>query len=132
MNSMLLAVVGISLMLAGYYTRRPAVAIGASAAWLLFGLWTLSLSTATWDIYYLEFMLGILLFIVCILEGWTLRPKVKNEEPEEDYWDEGWQNNYFERREQFQKRLPRNRVVLIARKNNKEEDDFAESGIIER
>lgn len=99
----------LALMTMGYIFRRPAMALAAGIAWLIFGLYSYSLSAATWDIYYGLFWLGLGMLFVCLLEGFILRPKEEQQEPQEDYWrDEFWVNekaNYFKRREELRKEM---------------------------
>ena len=97
------------LMIAGYHFRRPSIAIASSIAWLIFGYYTRSLSTATWDIYYVFFVLGIALFFISFVEGLILRPKKEDTEPEEDIYDRETQEmeEYIAKRLKIRERMGR-------------------------
>lgn len=78
----------VGLMVAGYYFKRPAIALGAAGSWLVTALYTYTLSTALWDINYGLFWLCILMGIVAALEGFTLRPDKSEQTPEEQAQDD--------------------------------------------
>lgn len=96
----------VALMIAGYLFRRPAIAITASISWLVFGVFNRTLSTATWDIYYIMFMIGLFLLFVCFIEGIILRPKIEDTEPEEDIYDRELEE-YVDRRNKWRERFGR-------------------------
>lgn len=120
--TMIMAVI---LMTLGYFFRRPAVAIGSAVAWLIFGLYSRSLSTVTWDIYYVMFILGVCMFFVAFIEGIVLQPKVEDMEPEEDLWDEE-REEYVKQRKRIREtmrdimgpRKPRNQRTTIYKIND--------------
>ena len=107
MQTITLMVLAIALMIIGYTWRRPAIAITSAMAWLIFGYFSRSLSAATWDAYYVMFVLGICMFFVAFVEGLILRPKKEDTEPEEDIYDRETQemDEYIERRTKWRERM---------------------------
>jgi len=69
-----LGLVGVALMCAGYAFNRASVAIAAGIFFLVAALHAYGLSAGPWDAMYAAFWGGILLFIISIMEGITLRP----------------------------------------------------------
>lgn len=82
-----LVFMSVALMTLAYYTRRPAIAIGAGLAWLIFGVYNYTLFLVEWDINYVLFIFGVIMFFTCLIEGFVLKPKPENQEMEEDDWD---------------------------------------------
>ena len=105
----------LGLMVIAYWTRRPAIAIGGAIAWVSFAYWNYTLYTALWDIYFILFWLGIGMTITTLLEGFVLRPKPDQMEPEEA--DEDTFEDYAARRARFDQTL-RNRRRLARGQTN--------------
>jgi len=130
MVTILLIVLALTLLIMAYKFKRPSLGIAGSIAWLLFGLYSLTLSTVTWDIYYDLFVLGMGLFIMALIESMMLRPKTEEEAPEEDVWGKA-RSEYLERKQQQNERLQEFRVMMGRRRTDKQrerDDDFAETG----
>jgi membrane protein implicated in regulation of membrane protease activity len=104
MSSINILVLGMVLMIMAYVFRRPALAIIDSVIWLMFGIYSLSLSVATWDIYYGLFVVGVAMFLVAIFEGFILRPRRSQTEPEEEFWDSE-ADDYAKRRAEFRGKI---------------------------
>lgn len=99
----LLGVLALLLTIMGYRFRRPSLGFAGSGIWIIFAVFSLGYSTATWDIYFGMFWLGIALAIVVALETFVLRPKKSEEEPEERVgWDE-YADKWEKRRESMDK-----------------------------
>jgi len=104
----------VGLMTLAYFFRRPAVAIGAFGSWLVTGLVLYNVSTATYDIYWGLFWLCVLMSIICLLEGFVLRPKLSEQEPEEV--DESEWDRFNKRHESFTEKLNRRRAMVRSRR----------------
>lgn len=106
-----LALIALTLMICAYTFKRPAVSVAGGVLWLLFGLWSLSISTVTWDIYYDLFIVGIGLFIMGLVEAMSLRPKVQDESVFEDYWDRA-KKEYEQKQAEQNERLQQLKNVM--------------------
>lgn len=113
-----LAFIALTLMICAYTFKRPAVSVAGGVLWLLFGLWSLSISTVTWDIYYDLFIVGIGLFIMGLVEAMSLRPKIQDEAVFEDYWDRA-KKEYDQRQVEQNERLQQFKNAMAGKKNNK-------------
>jgi hypothetical protein len=82
----ILTVLSLTLMIIAYHFRRPAPAFASAISWLLFGLYSYGLSLGIWDIYYDLMILGVMMFLVAIMEGYVLRPKPQEQDSSEDYY----------------------------------------------
>lgn len=82
-----LAFIALALMVSSYVFKRPGLAIAGGVVWLLFGIWSLTLSTATWDVNYDLFIVGVGMFIMGLFEAMELRPKTKTDITYESYWE---------------------------------------------
>lgn len=68
--------------------KRQAIAWASIIPWLVFGFYSRSLSTETWDLYYMLFWLSVLgMPLLCMTEALLLRPK-KQEDKQDFYPDE--------------------------------------------
>ena len=70
-----LGLVGVALMCVGYAYNRASVAIAAGIMFLVAAIQAYTLSAGPWDVMYAAFWGGILLFIIAVMEGITLRPR---------------------------------------------------------
>lgn len=113
----------VSLMSLGYFFRRPALAIGGAVAWLVTGVVNYQwMTTGGWgDIHFGLFWVCIALFLTSLLEGFVLRPRAEQMEPEEEDED------FYERMNRFRGRLPRRGSSRRPRARSSE-DEFASSG----
>lgn len=117
-------VLALGLLLMAYIFKRPSLAFASLIAWIVLAVETYTLSTGAWDIYYGLFWLCILMIVISGLEGWTLRPKNKDETPEEKYWesDNKW-DDYWKRTQSRQ-----NRYDIRKRPRPTKQSDFAKTG----
>ena len=65
--SFILVMVALTLTIMGYTLKRPALGFAASGFWVIFALFSYSLSTAVWDIYFGIFWISIAIAIICLL-----------------------------------------------------------------
>lgn len=112
----------LALMAIAYWVKRPAIGVAAGVSWLLLGLYNLSVSVTTWDIYYDLFVMGIAMFIASLIEAQMLRPKVAEENEEEDVWGKA-RSEYIERKKQQNERLQDLRVIMGRRVNKRRENN---------
>ena len=116
----------VSLMGIGYMFHRPAFAVGASGGWMLVGIAAYNLSTATWDLYYGMFWLGIVLVIVSALEAMVVKTgKEEQEVEEEDSYDRllKRQEKYQARQEKMGRILERDRGRSMRRSRSRRRMD---------
>ena len=108
----------IALMVTGYMFKRPALAIGASEAWLLTGLMSYTYSTTPvggpWDIYYGLFWFSMALIIMSAFEAFMVR---ENEEPPQQATDlDTYADDMERRRSQLDRMRGLRRINPPARK----------------
>lgn len=119
----------VGLMVSSYILRRPAVAFGASMAWLLTGFINYGLSAAMWDIYFGIFWTCVAMAIISALEGMMLRPRRWQEEKEERVDDI---DKYVSDFENYEKKVGKYRKLTHRnqnkRNNDRADDEFSNSG----
>lgn len=100
---MLLAIsifMAVCLMTLGYIFKRPAMALGASGAWLIAGLAAYNSSTVAWDMYYGMFWFCMALVIASAFEAFYAKEKpIPPEPPQSD--EEKWADDIESRRARF-------------------------------
>lgn len=131
----LMAFVGVGLMALAYHHNRPSMAIAASMVFIVDAVLAYSLHTVgTWDAYYGAFWTAVLLSIVCILEGITLRPRpdqLTEEERAQDDTETDPEDTDYDR---WRKRVNQRRVRRDSRRasphysSNGRDDEFARTG----
>ena len=104
----MLAIISLVLSIMGYNLKRPAIGFAGAGMWIIFALFSYSLSTAVWDIYFGIFWVGIALSIVIGLETFVLRPKLKDDELYNALDHDSWED-YGEKMEKYRDGLDRAR-----------------------
>ncbi len=130
-----IGMIGVALMVAGYAFRRPAVAIAAGIMFTVSAIQAYILSAGPWDAMYATFWGSILLFVIAILEGITLRPKPEDlteeeraqDDTETDYVPE---TDYDRWREKTNRRRERrdSRRTPSSHNGNGKGDEFSRTG----
>lgn len=130
-----LGMVGVGLMCVGYAFNRASVAIAAGIMFLVAAIHAYTLSAGPWDAMYAAFWGGILLFIVAIMEGITLRPRPDQLTPEERAQDDTESamnetdlDRYNDKREQREERDDRRRGRGRRRTRRESVSDFGRTG----
>ncbi len=104
-------------MALGYIFKRPAMALGASGAWLIAGLAAYNSSTATWDMYYGMFWFCVALIIVSAFEAFYAKEKPAPPEPPKSD-DEKWAEDIESRRARFDRMRGLRRTQPRSRPSN--------------
>ena len=71
--------------IATYVFKKPVLAFAGAGGWVIFGVYSYTMSVAAWDIYYGIFFLAMGMVIVCVLEPILMRQK--KDELSEDVYD---------------------------------------------
>lgn len=88
MKLIALIVLALGLMIVGYAWKRQALVFGAVGGWMVLGVYSYTLSTAVWDIYFTLFFFCMGLVIVSALEAMYLREKPPEPPRDMDSLDE--------------------------------------------
>lgn len=130
-----LGMVGVSLMAVAYTFNRAALAIAAAIIFLVAAAQAYTLSVAMWDLFYGAFWAGVLLAIIAILEGITLRPRddqLTEEERAQDDTETDYvpETDYDRWREKTNRRRERrdSRRTPSHHNGNGKNDEFARTG----
>lgn len=130
-----LGLVGVGLMCVGYAFNRASVAIAAGIMFMVAAIQAYTLSAGPWDAMYVAFWGGILLFIIAIMEGITLRPRPEQMTPEERAQDdtetdmnETDLDRYNTTRERREAHDDRRRGSGRRRSKRTSDNDFARTG----
>ena len=130
-----LGMTGVALMAVAYTFNRAAIAIAAAIVFMVAAGQAYTLSVGIWDVMYGAFWAGILLAIIAILEGITLRPRADQlteeeraqDDTETDYVPE---TDYDRWREKTNRRRERrdSRRTPSHHSGNGKGDEFARTG----
>lgn len=129
-----LGMVGVSLMAVAYTFNRAAISIAAAIIFLVAAAQAYTLSVAMWDLFYAAFWAGVLLAIIAILEGITLRPRPEQLTEEERAQDDTETDPEDTDYDRWRKRVNQRRARRVSRRapsrysSNGRDDEFARTG----
>lgn len=79
--------IALTLLITGYWIRRPAIGIASGVMFWLASAQSYMLSTATWDVYFALYVVTIGLGIVASFEGFVLKPRKDQIDEAEQMFD---------------------------------------------
>jgi len=87
--------------IATYVFKKPVLAFAGAGGWVIFGVYSYTMSVAAWDIYYGIFFLAMGMVIVCVLEPILMRQK--KDELSDEIYDNA--DKYSDRQGKFREKL---------------------------